>query len=68
MARATGVPAAAAWTSSKRLHQVERAGIEERELLLHRDREVGARVEALARLAQELVVGTRCSSPIGVKG
>ena len=37
--------------------EVERDGVEQRELLLDGDREVGARVEALARLSEELVCG-----------
>ena len=38
----SSVPAAAACTSSKRFDELERRGVEERELLLDRDREVGA--------------------------
>ena len=47
----------------RRLHvlepvdEVERDRVEQRELLLHRDREVGACIEALARLAKELIGG-----------
>ena len=53
----SGVPAAAAMTSSNRLTRSSDDGVEERELLLDRDGQVGARLEALARLAQELVGG-----------
>ena len=59
--RSTGVPAAAAWTSSKRLTRSSELGIEQRELLLDGDGEVGARVEALARVAEELIVWERAA-------
>ena len=60
----SGVPAAAACSSSKRLTSVERLRVEQRELLLDRDREVRARLERLARGAICSSAGRRCSSPI----
>ena len=37
--------------------EVERDGVEQRELLLHGDGEVGTRVEPLARVAEKLICG-----------
>ena len=48
-------PGAAACTSSKRFVEVERAGVDERELLLDRDREVRRVLELLARERDLLV-------------
>ena len=51
------MPAAAAFSSSNRLTSVERLGVEERELLLDRDGQVGAALERRARLLEQLLVG-----------
>ena len=57
-------------SGGRRLHvleavdEVERVGVEQREFLLDGDREVGGRVEPLARSREKLIVGTRCSSPM----
>ena len=53
----TACPAAAAYDLLEAVDHVERVGLEERELLLDRDREVRGRLEPLAGLAQELVGG-----------
>src|SRR5262245_46301390 len=47
------------------VHQRQRLGVEERELLLDRDREVGAAVERIARAPDQLVVGNLLRFPHG---
>ena len=53
----SSVPAAAALSSSNRFDEPERLRVEERELLLDRDREVGARLERRAGRGELLLGG-----------